>query len=323
MSSTHPDRGTVHAALASAVRAPSVHNTQPWLWRVGDTTVHLYADTSRGLPYTDPDQRDLVLSCGAALHHFRAAARVFGWETSVHRLPNPADQDHLAAIEFRASGPTPEAVRLARAITQRRTDRRRYTSWEVADAHVAAMAAAGAANGALVRRVADGRERAQLLRAFEQAAWEHARDFSYGAELAQWSGRHATPEGVPARSTVAAEDATVRPFSNPGLPQAVIHDIDAVDCLLMVSTTGDDRISRLRAGEAAGAVLVTATTLGLATCPLTEPLELPATRDRIRTGVLDDSAFPQMIIRVGWAASSSGPVPETPRRALAEVVRPL
>ncbi|MBB5916714.1 nitroreductase [Nocardia transvalensis] len=309
--------------LSLAVRAPSVHNSQPWLWRVGDTTVHLYADTGRHLPHTDPDQRDLLLSCGAALHHLQVAARASGWETVIHRLPDPAQPEHLAAIEFRPGAVNSEAERQARAVTARRSDRRRYTSWEVPAAYIAAMTAAGAAHGTVVFDVVDDERRAHLLRAFEQSAWVHARDFAYGAELAQWSGRHATAEGVLARSAVASADATVRPFSNPGLPQTAVRDIDATDRMLVLSTTGDDRVSRVRAGEAAGAVLVTATAFGLASCPLSEPLEVHGTRDRIRTDVLDDSGCPQLIIRIGWVAPSGDPVPVSPRRPLEEVVRSL
>jgi nitroreductase len=323
MSNAQPDRDTLHAALALAMRAPSVHNTQPWLWRVGDSTVHLYADTGRHLPHTDPDQRDLILSCGAALHHLRVAARGLGWETVVHRLPNPADPEHLASVEFRPSTPMPEAVSLARAIEARRTDRRRYTSWEVPAAYIAEIVDAGVVNGVLVRDVESGGARAQLLQAFEQAAWNHAQDISYAVELAQWSGRHATAEGVPARSTVISADPTVRPFSSPALPEVVLRDLDDADRMLLLSTTSDDRISRLRTGEATSAVLLTATVQGLATCPLSEPLEVSETRDRIRADILEDSAFPQMIVRIGWAATSSETIPATPRRPFDEVVHPL
>ena len=112
----HPDAETVRAALALAVRAPSVHNTQPWRWRVGDTTVHLYVDEERGLPHTDPDRRELLISCGAALHHFRVAARSFGWHTVVHRFPNPDEPRHLASVEFLPVTPTADVVGAARAI---------------------------------------------------------------------------------------------------------------------------------------------------------------------------------------------------------------
>ncbi|NKY89827.1 NAD(P)H nitroreductase [Nocardia veterana] len=318
----HPDYETLVAAVELAVRAPSVHNSQPWLWRIGDDTVQLYADTARQLRQTDPDQRDLVVSCGAALHHLRVAAAGLGWATVVHRLPNPAVPDHLAAVEFRPEPATAEAVGLSRAIASRHSDRRRYTSWEVPDMHIETLTAAAAANGVLVRDVVADDERVQLLRAFERAAAVHNADTAYRAELAQWSGHHATPDGVPARSAVAATGVMSRPFADPGLPEAVMRDIAEADHMLVLYTAGDDRVSRLRAGEATSAILLAATIFGLATCPLSEPLEVPEVRAHLRTDLLGDSGYPQMIIRVGWAAAGSS-LPPTPRRALDDVVARL
>jgi len=71
MNSDFTDLETVSSALALAGRAPSVHNSQPWQWRVGDQSVHLYANPDLLLPQTDPDARDLTLSCGAAFNDFR------------------------------------------------------------------------------------------------------------------------------------------------------------------------------------------------------------------------------------------------------------
>ena len=53
------DHRTVRSALELASRAPSVHNSQPWRWRIADRSVHLYADHARRLPATDPDGREL------------------------------------------------------------------------------------------------------------------------------------------------------------------------------------------------------------------------------------------------------------------------
>ncbi|MBV7703822.1 nitroreductase family protein [Nocardia nova] len=318
----HPDYDTLMTAVDLAVRAPSVHNSQPWLWRIGDDTVQLYADTSRQLRQTDPDQRDLIVSCGAALHHLRVAAAALGWATVVHRLPNPAVPEHLAAVEFRPAPATAEAVGLSRAIPLRHSDRRHYTSWEVPDIHIGSLTAAAAANGVLVRDVVADGERVRLLHAFERAAAAHNADAAYRAELARWSGHHAAPDGVPARSAVAATDASARPFADPRLPEAVVRDIADADHMLMLYTAGDDTVSRLRAGEATSAILLAATTFGLATCPLSEPLEIPEVRAELRTDLLDDSGYPQMIIRTGWAATGS-PLSPTPRRPLDDVVTRL
>ena len=84
-----PDAGTVRTVLSLASRAPSVHNTQPWRWRVDGASLHLYSDAGRQLPNIDPDGRDLMLSCGAALHHCVVAFAAVGWLSKVTRLPNP------------------------------------------------------------------------------------------------------------------------------------------------------------------------------------------------------------------------------------------
>ncbi|MBF6235025.1 Acg family FMN-binding oxidoreductase [Nocardia farcinica] len=321
MSAPHPDSATVRAALALALRAPSVHNTQPWRWRTGDRSVHLFADESRTLPTADPDQRELLLSCGTALHHFRVAARSLGWRTIVHRYPNTADPAHLAAIEFAPVAPSADIEELARAVNRRRTDRRAFTSWEVPDGYVAAMIAAGSEQGAAVLEVGD-ESAARVRAAFARAGAEHHGDLGYRVELAMWSGRHAAAEGVPARNAVTSTDPMTRQFSAGTLAEAVVHDRTG-GRMLLVHTATDDPAAWLRAGEATSAALLTATTYGLATCPLTEPFEISGTRDALREAVLGGSGFPQLLIRTGWAATSAKPVPITPRRALAEVVGPL
>ncbi|MFE9324983.1 Acg family FMN-binding oxidoreductase [Nocardia sp. NPDC052278] len=315
-----PDDHTVKAALALAVRAPSVHNTQPWRWRIGDRSVHLCLDPARALPSTDPDQRDMVLSCGAVLHHLRVAFAALGWSAVVHRLPNPAEPDHLAAIELVRHRPTPQDIALSAAITRRRTDRRHYSSWPVPPGYLGLVTERAATLGAVVRQAND-RSRERLVDALRAAAERHAEDQEYRFEVAEWSGRHATPDGVPARNIprVRADDELPpRAFAGPGLVDEA-HEPDFAE-LLVLATRGDDRGSRLNAGEALSAVLLTATNVGLATCVLTEPLEIPALRHRVRAGVLDDYGYPQALIRIGWPPTSSHPLPMTPRRAVEEVL---
>lgn len=325
MTGIHPDAEAVRTALALAVRAPSVHNTQPWQWRVGDRTVHLYADESRRLACADPDGRDEILSCGAALHHFRVAARSLGWRTIVHRIPNPADPAHLAAIEFARVTPTAEDEELARAINRRHTDRRRVSSWETPPGDLATLLAAATEEGAGIQEVTAGAGRTALVSAFTRAAGQHRSDPSYRAELSMWSGRHAATEGVPARNAVpvAEDDPFIREFTEATLSESGVREMTEGGSLLLIHTLSDDRLSRLRAGEAGSAVLLSATVLGLATCPMTEALELPDTRATVQSDVLGGTGYPQLIIRVGWAEVAAGAVPVSPRRPLTEVVGPL
>ncbi|MCV7282624.1 nitroreductase family protein [Mycolicibacterium flavescens] len=319
MNAPRPDIETFRAALLLATRAPSVHNSQPWLWRVGERSVHLYADRRRQLPNTDPDGRDFLLSCGAALNHCQISFAALGWRAEVHRFPNPDDPDHLAALELHRHPAEQTDISLAAAIPRRRTDRRRYGSARVEHADVMSIGSRAAELDVVVRRVTDLDGLGKLV---AEAARRHAADYGYAAELATWSGRYAATAGVPARNTPKPDGtATARAFAGPVLPQPAGSE-SAVDnaVVLALGTSDDSDLSRLRAGEATSLTLLTATSMGLASCPITEPLEVAGTRDEVRAQVFGDGYFPQMLIRIGWALLNADPLPPTPRRELSEVV---
>jgi hypothetical protein len=85
--------------------------------------------------------------------------------------------------------------------------------------------------------------------------------------------------------------------------------LEALDSgvVLALGTAIDDLGSQLRAGEATSAVLLTATVQGLASCAVTEVLEVADTRDALRENVFDAMYFPQMLLRVGWAPIIGNP----------------
>jgi nitroreductase len=320
MNAHFPDATTIRSALSLAVRAPSVHNTQPWLWRVGESTLHLYANTTLHLQCTDPDSRDLILSCGAALNHCVVALAALGWGAKVHRFPNPADANHVASIELHRYKPADAEISLAAAIPRRRTDRRHYSSWPVAGGDIALMGSRAARAGVMMRRVD---ELGDLRRLVAEAAWRHSTDADYQAELAMWSGRHGGTVGVPARNTPVPDPIDPLParhfagsalISDPGLD----HEKDNA-VVIALGTAEDDDVSRLRAGEVTSLTLLTATALGLASCPITEPLEVVETREALGLDIFGGEGYPQMLLRIGWAPLNADPLPATPRNDLAEV----
>src|SRR5204862_4650701 len=115
-------------AAALAGYAPSIHNSQPWRWRVGAGVLDLYTAHGRQLASTDPDGRLAVLSCGAALHHARTALAAEGWRTDVFRLPDPTEPAWLARITLAEQVPvSTDAVRLVQTVRIRHTDLRPLT----------------------------------------------------------------------------------------------------------------------------------------------------------------------------------------------------
>lgn len=291
---------------------------------MGPQSLHLYSDPDLHLPSADPDRRDLMLSCGASLNHCVIALAALGWQPKVQRFPNPSERHHLAAIELSRRGPAELDIALAAAIPRRRTDRRIYSSWPVPPGDIALMGSRAARAGVKLLRVEDV---TGLKDVVKQAVRTHSDDDEYLRELTVWSGRHGSLAGVPARNTPApdpAADLPGRVFAGAALAQpkdAPPADDNAV--VLALGTRDDDELARVRAGEATSLVLLTATALGLSSCPITEPLEIEQTREGVRANVFDFDEFPQMLLRVGWASANADPLPSTPRRALSDVVARL
>lgn len=321
MSTQFPDVGTIQQGLSLAIRAPSMDNSQPWRWRVRPHSLHLYADPGRRLPRADPDNRALLLSCGASLHHCVVGLAALGWQAKIRRLPDPDDPDHLAAIELHQFPAAEADVTLAAAIPRRRTDRRPYSSWPVPRGDLALMGARAARAGVTMRRVEALTDLADLV---ARAASQHAADYEYLAELATWSGRYGSKAGVPAHNTPKPDSAAPLPgrvFAGPALARSSENRAgDDNGVVVALGTADDDDMSHLRAGEATSVVLLTATALGLASCPVTEPLEVAATRDLAQENIFPGGGFPQMLLRLGWAPVNADPLPATPRHDVSDVV---
>ena len=137
-------------AAAAAGLAPSIHNTQPWRWRIGPAALELWADRTRQLPVSDPDGRMLTISCGAALHHARIYLAARGYRTLVVPYPDPDHPDHLAHLGFAGRAPvTDAATRQCQAVGLRRTDRRPVLPRPIHDNAFLALSIAAQAQGSL------------------------------------------------------------------------------------------------------------------------------------------------------------------------------
>jgi nitroreductase len=317
-----PTSAVLRRVVELAQRAPSVHNTQPWRWRGSGGTLELYADRSRQLTLGDPDGRDLVISCGAVLHHLQVVAGALGWETSVERLPGASPPELLARVELSSGTPPRDADALLEAVERRCTDRRRFTSWPVPDerlTHLAAQATAWRSRALPLTDMSE-RFRAELLvnRAFDR----QAKDREMQAEQAAWVDHGAT-DGVPSAVLPAPQELLARRssrFTTGLLDDIGGRELEGSDGLIVICALDDDVEAWLHAGEALSAMWLTATTQGLSVVPLSQVIELAETRDALRLEVLGGLAHPLILVRVGWQAISRSQLPRTPRLPIDEVL---
>ena len=328
----------LEAAARDALLAPSVFNTQPWQWRISGTALELRADWSRQLIATDPDGHELLLSCGAALHHARVSLLAAGWRTSV-------DRDHGDALAricvLEAAPPDPAAVWLRDAIQLRRTDRRPFADEPVSAEALRALGEAAEAEGVRLHRV--GMDQMPMLAiAASLAGADEMADPEYRLELMRWTNRPEWSEdGVPPSTAVrkVPRRVPVREFAlspQDGMPVEPGGDRGAA--YLILHGDGVDTQDWLRAGEALSAVLLTAVSLGLAVAPLTDVLEVEHPRELVqgllRGGTAEESEprgtsgehgsarrrVPYALVRCGYPVDTT-PLAAAPRRLPGDVIQ--
>ena len=69
--------------IENACKAPSGHNTQPWLFKIRKAEIDIYPDFSKELPVVDHNHRELFVSLGCAVENLCVAAREKGYHTEV------------------------------------------------------------------------------------------------------------------------------------------------------------------------------------------------------------------------------------------------
>jgi hypothetical protein len=280
-------------ALQLACRAPSVRNSQPWRWVVDEDAVELFADPGRLDESTDSTGRQAVISCGAALHHFRVAAAAAGWDTTVRRFPDPSDPRHLATVSFaEAAAVTDHQRRRADAILLRRSNRLPFS--EPLDWHAfLVFAAQPRSHHGVTVSILDGDSRAELA---------EVTDLVENLNLAASTRAH----GIDSWTAQSVPETMVRPWEDHSTVLALSTDDESIE-------------SVLRCGETLSDLLLEATVAGITTCTSTHVTEIPCGSDVVASLIGGDTT-PQVLVRVGRVPALIATPPPTPRRPLGEVV---
>jgi hypothetical protein len=313
-------------ALRYAVLAPSSHNTQPWHFILDEESVALCADRLRALPVIDPFDRQLIISCGAALFNLRVALSYFGLAYAITLFPSRADPDVLAHLRIVHGGHCDTGLAsLFQAIPLRVTTREIFADETLPAVIQQQLVDAAATEGADVVCVSNSRTRESLAELISEADRVQFKDPRFRRELASWIHPRGREDGMPTLSTgmsvlldLAAPlfASAIRTFDLGGGVAAAHGALAAGSPLLIcLATPMDDAPAWLTAGQALERLLLVAANAGITASYLNQPIELGALRERLRAALAMD-AVPQLLLRVGLGK----PVPHSPRRPLADVV---
>jgi nitroreductase len=301
----------VTGVLRTAALAPSLHNSQPWRFRLTHDRIELHPDPDRSLPATDPEGRELRLSCGAALFNLRLGLRARGIRPLVTLLPGKEAPGALATVRWGGHREADAEVReLIAAVPRRRSNRTPFHAAPVPAAHQHALIRAAERERAWLHVVTDRDERARLQALVAKAHRIQAENPAVRAELSAWTGPRAT-DGVPPASggvrPAPQDEWALRDFQARERPPGKDYEPDPM--VVVLCSFHDGPLGELQAGQALQRVLLTATNLGLSASFMSQAIEVRPVRHELRRS-LGGMLAPQTVLRIGFGS----PVPPSPRR---------
>ncbi len=311
-------------AAVRATRAPSIHNTQPWRFKLTPDTLEIHADWGRQLRVLDPRGRQLLLSCGCALFNARVALAAAGINATIERFADPAQPDLVARIliDHTPMADRHELAVLDASIDERHTNRRQFSDENVPVEVVATLVDAANIEGAEVFPVVRPEHRLSAARLSQRADQIENTDPAYRAELRAWTTDDPRRvDGVPASATPhvdagADDDLPIRDFDTRGMGWLPTRTRSSLrQCLLLLGSVEDNPMAWLRAGEALERMLLEVTRLGYAASPLTQVIEVASTNQELRND-LRLTMHPHVLLRIGRAPAMLA----TRRRMLVDVI---
>ncbi len=306
--------------ITAAARAPSSHNTQPWRFQREEDGIVLYADRTRSLPVNDPDDRELTISCGAALFNLQVAAAAAGLRPVAEALPGAEEEDRLVSVRMHsdtASNLDPLS-QLSNAVWDRRTHRGPFSPGRLTPEVIEALDEAAAEHRVLLRWLEPTTERASVAELVAAGDRVQFANPAWRRELASWMRPRRRGDGLVVRPFLGIVTRFVVSHfdvgrTTAGKDAALLRDAPQVAVL---ATSDDQRADWLTAGEALQHVLLVAATQGIAAGYANQPCQVPRLRSRLR-GSLALEGTPQAVIRFGVATTAGR---QTPRRPIAEMV---
>lgn len=315
----------VTTLLASAIKAPSSHNTQPWKFTVLDDAIQVHPDYTRALPVVDADHHALWISLGCAVENIVIAATQYHKkaEVNVHAEGEGGEFIHVKFAPTSAIAPDD----LYECIEKRQSTRNVYTGQKVSVQDLAVLSKSGEFSGVSTRFfdqdefsllepfIMEGSDRQfgnerfidELVRwmRFSHTEAERTRDGLWTSALGfpnvgAFVGRIILKHVVTAKSEARRWKKLIRSSSG---------------CILFVAET-NDIVHWVNVGRAFQRFGLTATKLRISHAHVNMPCEEVSVREQMADSLNFHGKHPLLLVRFGYSSS----MPYSLRRPLEEVV---
>ena len=281
-------------ALKYAALSPTATNWQPWSFQLTDTQLEIATTDVTGSGNSDPEERELLIGCGAAIQYLKLAMKHFGCWGRMELFPDLDELRRVARIHFGFGGERDALERsLFVAMTENHTLAPTQSAAPVSDAILATL---------------------QLSATAERGWLEFARSESLRQRVAEIASTNAPLGLIHDRSDFRLTDAAPRrptmrwprPLSAFGRREVDLQKAEgglpwplpiAAATLAVVKTKTDDKHGWLAAGQTLARAVLQAQALRLSWAFFNHMRSRQA-REELRSGI-GHKGFAQVILQFG------------------------
>jgi molybdopterin/thiamine biosynthesis adenylyltransferase len=307
--------------LKYVVLAPSTHNTQPWVFHIDNNRLTIEADPDRILPVSDPMQREMYISLGAALENTLIAAGRFKLSTDVKFT----ERNGVCSINIDFfEGKKAYLPDLFDEIERRFTDRSLFQQRALPSRVVQMLQKLPIDEDCSLYVLTDDTIKSNLAEALASAASKTMQNELFRKELAYWIRNNFTKLsdgfsiGLPDIQSLLApflmHEFNLENPSEQSREAIMLHHSSGVIC---ISTKEDTLTAWIKAGQLFERTVLQLGTLGVHHSIHAAMIEQDGARKKLASA-LKTTQFPQVFLRVGY---SKLPIIYSPRRDVAETIR--
>jgi len=311
--------------VRSAVKAPSGHNAQPWLFSGSDDTICIMPDLQRALPVADPHNRELFISLGCAAENAMIAARFYGYDPALHY---DAENDRLMIRLSLRKDANQAAPELFSYIRYRQTTRNLYDDIAIPYDDMIALKSAVPMPGHDVMFYSGEEEISLLTPYILNASNKQMSDPAYRRELIHWmrfsqreamrkgDGLYAACLGMPSLGRTAGSFVLRNWVTDKSEEKRLGKQLSKTATMALITSAKDDPAHWIETGICFQRFALTATRLNLNHSFMNAPCQVAEVRAAMMNKMTVAGAFPQLLIRLGYSEKIAYPF----RRRINDVI---
>jgi len=309
-----------------ATKAPSGHNTQPWKFKITETSIEIYPDLSCALSVVDNDNRELYISLGCALENLCIAANNLGYQENV--TINKKDSIHIICVDLEKTNNNLYSSLFAQ-IEKRQTNRSLYNNKKITADTLQFLQDLKLQENTQLYFYPNGSENYTLLANFVKLGNDlQMSNKNFKKELLSWMRfnkkdvskknnglSYATMEApaLPAWMSKPIIKSYLKPKKQ---NQSDLKKIASSSHIVLFTLMENTPRNWIETGRSLERFLLKCTELGIAIAYLNQPCEEKTLAAQIQSNVLKKNEIPVLLLRIGYAS----PLPYSPRKPIEKVI---